>query len=908
MDNTFNRAMEFIKNTDPIRSGISNVYVFTLRDKDDNIVDECYSMNHITRYGFNYLYGAESKNNNWNSGNIYIGNGVATEVDPVYSISSQSMDQILYGGLAATNRSRVYEYEYPLYYKKPTVSEEHGLITVFAKIIDCYYDYNITQFPGTYNVTEYGIGPAYNSSSMPDPWNYLWTHSRVYDKYGTRISITKTPDTRLDITVYLCLSIYEDLITSSWENDMFISLTSANLITSHMFPSSYHYSNNISTVITSTQTIDVSDLNYNKIKNVISMNSFLQPTNNTETGRYINGYIVKAASGFKIYNPIELTNPESFEYIVRGAYPDTDECFATEIGHNANIPISQMNVTSVYSFNAKTNQWDNSISFYNNPNHSYCELGFKEYELLYITQEDSYGVERIVTLYLYQNLHVNDPITKIANNLNQRVLYTTNAYWDKSTWEHVTSFTNISPTSGTARYWITDTNEEFVTPTRQSGYFYLKPSGLNNSGFNYIQNYDNLGLEGTDIQCDNYQYGWFIHRNTVYIPERHASFNLGFIVYNAFTYDKWAVIQPSDGNSLYILDMSNVRTQNMTAADISAGLTTIGFVNSVNAYNTIITETKTGFICIMNITGNEAAIINLNSLDPRNPLLYKKIQCSIAHAVYGTNTIAYMSTDRSTINVHDMTNDVLSWTVSSPMTYSSTPMIIAHSDYIWIMNGSTGSYVIEIGSTSSDYEVVSGFSRNFMNSSYNNKQYGYHMSAVDEHLIIYNNKDYDFSYMFIIDLNIENGYKVIKNASVFNFGSNKDFGSFCDLRYVENNTLMLTLEIGMRSNTQYSGVSTMICDYGKYLNDNVVERFYKSALRTPGYVMYGEYIFDMMAYQIPLIYFASIKIVGSTKTVSSINHITSVNDKKFEITFTNEPLWGTGSGNYNQGIPPGEQE
>ena len=319
MDNTFSRALEFVKNVSKNKSGISNVYVFTLRNKDNNIVDECYSMNHITKYGFNYLYGAESSNKNWNSGYLYIGNGVAMESDPVYSISSHSMAQILYGGLAATVRSRTYDFAYPLYYKKPSTSEEHGLITVFGKILDCYYDYNITQFPGTFDITEYGIGPVYDPNKMTNPWNNLWTHSGLYDKYGTRISVTKTPDVRLDITVYLCLSIYEDKITSLWENKMFMTLTTANAVTEHMFLSGKHYSNNTSATIDTTQTIDVSDLNNNKIKNVISMGSFVKAVNATETGRYVNGYIAKATNGFKIYSPEELNTPDSFEYIIRGS-------------------------------------------------------------------------------------------------------------------------------------------------------------------------------------------------------------------------------------------------------------------------------------------------------------------------------------------------------------------------------------------------------------------------------------------------------------------------------------------------------------------------------------------------------------------------------------------------------------
>ena len=907
LESTYKNAVEYIKNTQVSHPGVSNVYVFTLKDREGNVVDEFYSMNHITNYGFNYLYGADSKNNNWSSGYLYIGNGVAADSDSVYSVTSSQMCQVLYGGLPATNVSTTPAYDYPLYYEAP-VGESKGLITVFAKTLTCYYDYTIPQYPGDVVITEYGIGPAYNSSTMTEPWNHLWTHSKIFDKYGTKMSITKDGNLRLDITVYLCLSIYEDVIIDGWNDGIYSSLTSAEILLNHMLASAATYAKDGKlNPITSTSTIDVSELTNNKIKNILTFgNISFAITNVTAQTRYMNGYLL-TRNGFQIFQPHQLTNAQSFSAILTGEMDPNEKSFANMIGADSSVPISQMDLSHVYLFDVYDNDWTNEINFYNNPNHLYDDtsLNISTAQPLYVTQNRGTNNERIVTLYLYQNTYTSDPILTIDSNLNQRVLYTTNAYWDETTWEPVTNFNAISQTSAVARYWITDTNEASILPARQSGYFYIKPTGLNNSGFESIQNYKNLGYEGSPIQIDNYQYGYFVRGTELFIPSRHARVDLSVSFLSYMTYGKWLIgFKSGNGKSVYMMDMSNVVNINPTSADITNSEVILNFsASSVDSNKILKSETGTGLICVMDKVGGEAVIIDMNNQNPTNTSTHITIQCSIAHAVWGTNNIVYLSTDRSTINVYDTTTNTITWSIAAPMTYSSTPMIFAHTNYIWITNGSAA-YTIRIGSTSvDDYKTIS------LNTSFysdDSKLYAYTMTAVDNALIIYRYTDTDFSKGFYIDLR-NDGYKSVDNLSALNYGSSRT-NMFYKLRYIEGSTLVLLIQSGMSSNTAHGGASITVMDFGRYLFDKTIDRRTVSKLGIPGYIMYGEYVFCNISEKKPLMYMMSVQLNGTTKTIGCVDHETRVTNKQFMITFTNVPTWGTGSTRPNKGIPPGVQE
>ena len=179
-DNTYKRALEFMNNVAGKRNGMSNVYVFTSVDKDGNVVDEKYGMNLMTRQGFSEIYangvafGARDDSNN--TVRLYVGTGVG---ETPYAVTDTDLEIPAFGGLAATNSDTSKAYNYPMYYSKGE-NDGEGFITLISRFVIAYYDYNISNFPGEYSLTEYGI--KHN--------NTLWTHSKIYDMRGNPASIT----------------------------------------------------------------------------------------------------------------------------------------------------------------------------------------------------------------------------------------------------------------------------------------------------------------------------------------------------------------------------------------------------------------------------------------------------------------------------------------------------------------------------------------------------------------------------------------------------------------------------------------------------------------------------------------------------------------------------------------------
>ena len=109
-------------------------------------------------------------------------------------------------------------------------------------------------------------------------------------------------------------------------------------------------------------------------------------------------------------------------------------------------------------------------------------------------------------------------------------------------------------------------------------------------------------------------------------------------------------------------------------------------------------------------------------------------------------------------------------------------------------------------------------------------------------------------------------------------------------------------------NVRYSASSTLyglrvVCDLGQYIdNDSVIVSYSSSVLAGAPLIEYGDYLVRDLNQFIPINNFIPLRLVGSTDTVTSINHIKRLKDKEWNITFTNKPTFVTGS---NDGKVPG---
>ena len=382
--NIYEHATQFIENFSEKHNGVSNVYVFTSVDKNGNVVDEKYGMNLMTRQGFSEIYanGVDfgARDSSGNTVRLYVGTGVG---ETPYAVTDTDLEIPAFGGLAATNSDTTKTYNYPMYFSKGE-NDGEGFITLISHFVTAYYDYNISNFPGEYNLTEYGI--KHN--------NVLWTHSKIYDMRGNPASITKTSNERLYITVYMCLSFYESIIMNGWDKNRFTMITRNDIMYDRMGWTSrvkiYKYGNNV---------IDITDGGTSRTQDTSQNNAFTNSTiapriilhdNNTNTyhtdtkifdGGYIDGFILQK-DGFICVEPQFLLVPEDVELI---NYVSEDPIkysgFADKFGKNPTSGYTKEQYPQMthffdaeaWVFDWKSGDWTCKLDVYNPDDRWYCE-------------------------------------------------------------------------------------------------------------------------------------------------------------------------------------------------------------------------------------------------------------------------------------------------------------------------------------------------------------------------------------------------------------------------------------------------------------------------------------------------------------------------------------------------------
>ena len=99
----------------------------------------------------------------------------------------------------------------------------------------------------------------------------------------------------------------------------------------------------------------------------------------------------------------------------------------------------------------------------------------------------------------------------------------------------------------------------------------------------------------------------------------------------------------------------------------------------------------------------------------------------------------------------------------------------------------------------------------------------------------------------------------------------------------------------------------MVYDFGQYLFDkttNIALLRWNRHIdnNMSNYIFYGDNIVYRTNRLIPICDFMPVKLEGTSKTVGTQNKTKNISDELFQITFSNQPLFGTDTDN---GIPPG---
>ena len=878
IDESFKRLMTFAKNHRP-NGGLSNMYIIKTVDEDGNITSENYGMNMMTDNGMSKYF----KDKKDFPTNLYIGNGASS-----FDYTTKTLvNKIPYVEMAATVSDSTKAYNYPMYYDPALGDGENGIITCVMKYMTCYFPDNITNVTNPIVITEYGIGDTIDS---------LWTHSWVYNLKGEKTTVTKHLNEKLVIEVYLCYSYYEYLITSGWEEGRYSLITTMHRFMNRMYEDSvWTYKRFNTGVKREFNTRTSTKFENNSITYTTPLKEFTMYNGTDASSGYFDGFC-QWYTGFMTLEPQQLDTPENIDLTnYYSLTPQVYNGFVSKFGHaNYNTPFTQIDVTSVALFNHKgvgDDRWTNYSDFYNDPDHWYCETSM---QTLFATPIYYSNNNTVVGMYVFQNVKTDDPIIELDNTLS--TVYATNKYWDVSSWVNIKDFKNIPEEVRTARYWITSSNTESLNPIRQSDVFHLCMKGTTDSGF---VKYDEFTqVYGTRAQCDNYEYGWYMHDNVVYAitDTNRISFNIGASgaqSTESMTFGKWLVTFNSK-TTFYLTDMSD-----LSVAPTPTETTPL-FATAINLLTQCYrTKTDTGLICLQSLNSSEAVILDLRN----DSFTQSTLQAKISTAIWGTNRVAYIpANDTTKVQIYDYDlNDVLGTEFTIPEGVSSVSFMVAHSNFIWITDGSTYSYVLDIRDGS-----INGCTNTIP---YKSNIYQMKITAVDDAMIMYNLNDTTISnarYIRLDNPTVPSDMSPF-NVSLSNIGQRIDF----NLRYIQMSsdgsvaTLVLLIDRGYHNNgNNRPGSHNIVADFGQFLYNGTVKTYNHYEDTLSSYVLYGEHIMYRTNRRCPIMNFMPQRIIGTTKTIGTINNIKHVSGKLWEVSFTNIPLFGTGETN---GLPPGKQ-
>ena len=973
MDNKlqmYHRLMKFAKNTRP-KDGYSNLYVLQLIDHETNVVEEeYYGMNHMTDYGFDQyaalITGSVPKN-------LFIGCGEMNSAD--FRRSNAKLLQVLSYTPAVVTTSTI-DYDYPLYFDKKVTSgnTETGSDDITAV---CRYMVATVPYyePGyTCTISEYGLGDPSGPNSQNNN-SYLWTHSRIYDETGAIKQVQKKISQDLVITVFLCIVFNKSIIEEGWDRGIFSVIT-----TPARFAEEAMYGTRLCSYRRNDEFTSITGFSENNIAKNTNVNltdfngSAMRSTSSTEYARvttlpydgfiinkiasastldsgYSEGFIHRSKNGYQSVTPIELSTAKEFRYPVKMIFDNwRPEGLSDNFGmpNLDSIPITQLNsVTGVYLFNAKTREYDNSVSYNNDPNHHYNETTMQcEFaEPLHYTATIG-NEERLTKLYVHQNLHVDDPILTFDNNESDMVtIIATDSYWDKTTFNGVikternTMNHYVNGVEKSYRYYLTTSNIHPLKPIRASSLFSL---GTQSQTIPWFQSNVVNGFDGA--VCDNKEKNWFIYNDKIYFIQSGQSISIPAYENNLTSYFTY-------GNILMVLPHSTTATLYDTTTGLSLSRNIVDIVDNSSLLDTEVykTENGLGWVCLQSITQNNATVIKLNeytqlNLDANH--LIKITDAKYSCMVWGTKNVAYIKeTDNvNKLYIHNLETDTIvnecfvSTSSATQLDITDlTLMLVGHGDYVYLItkNGSNSplTHYLQISDTSQNYLYETNYSSgetstSLLFSTFSTSDEGATLtyqnakklvpfietSHVDDAFVIYNFKDTHriSSCLYYMDMAnhptiagaVLSGWMtdIPINSGSYHSGTRKYFR----LRYIHNHTLVLFGCSGYGTISSLSSVTFGVCDFGKLLNvhynmesestefdlpenEQGIDLFTKRIeTNHPGYLPCGEYFVDISQRKIvPIEYALKHLLAGTTKTVCTMGKPIILRNKCWVNYFTN---------------------
>lgn len=839
---------------------VSNVYVLKTYTPDGTVTDEKYGMNLLTDYGFTQYFGVDGTPSF--PTNIYVGEGTSS-----FDKTTKTLVSVLFDGLAATLRDSTINHSYPLYFA-PGDQNTNGRITTVSRYIRSEYAENITDITSNVIITEYGIGSSCDN---------LWTHSFVYDNLGDRASITKRPGEILSIEVYLCCSFLESLIMNGYATDTYTVITTGHLMMNRMnIPTISTFKRDTKTNRTISSTSRSAIVNSTITKTSIMENITLLASDSTNN--YIDGFSCET-TGFLSIQPQQLTTPElvtTDKFRTNNLFDQNG--FADAIGRK--VPVTQIDITSVDSFNYRTNQWDNHLEYNNDADHLFDETPMSTSYAVPLRYTNNGAIE---TLYLYQNINPADPIVKIRGNV--QTLYATDKYWQGLNfpgcdWIQILDRENIPAAAQTKRYWLSNSNSVNLEPMRQ-GTFYLKrtaqDAGYQATPSAQSQVRANYGF----ITIDNLDYEISISTARSWDGSGTQLFSLrGNVVRDinkdgyVYSYGKWFMITNSTTLDLY--DISEIDQNPLPAPTYE--------VTTVSTTGRMYSPNDNGQMCISSYSSGNLVIVDFTTptitVTPMNNI---RAACFMWHS----SNIAYINSDSTKLIIYDTATSTQLYEFTLPVDLNTT---------IYYITGNTNHVVIMTQTQTFICDIRTG---TFINSStviHIETSKAPAILHAQDLMVTYGNDN--FGYKNYISGALFMDTPVVRNVSSDSyFPSGQRWGLTGTQPQVLGNSVLMIIYI--YSNSYYADPNQRylyLVDIGYYLRTGTFEYgSYQAADGSKTY-QYGDYVINE-GKMVPAINLLPIKITGNTKTITSLSHTKTIQNKQFNVTYSNTPTFS--------GKPPG---
>lgn len=927
-DEVLEQALQFAENKRLLtQSGISNLYVAREYDKQGNLINTTFGSNLMTNFGIEKYMRSRSGTI---PTKIYFGFGTGQQISTNDSTLLSPYVDItnISGSTSGTNRN----YACPLYYKKSEIAGEPGLITCICKFMSATMGYNVTtDGRGNFSITEYGIG---------DSMTQLWTHSWVYNNIGQTASIPKTPEIQIVFDIYFCMTYTTDLMQTCYSNGIYPILTSMETFVSnkdHIVMPQFCGSLKADRTFVSRQCYsDTISWESNIITTTRNMHDFViygkdQVTSDYERHAYLysDGFL-GYSEGFQIAERQQLTTPEEitlYEFF-NPSYLNNDGLtynFGKDVVDNKYaIPITQIDIDKtnhpsygIYLYNYKTHAWDISEEFLNNPevwyNETLMEPKTKRYHVSTNSSTQAQTVSNnnwdmtsckiyyrnadgdIVTMYLHQNLDTSNPI--IGFNTTMSTIYCTDEYWDTSTWRLLTN-TNVVPSDygdmhenlQIKKYWIVndDNGNILLNPKRAKQRLTLQPfSGLMTSTLPQLTDriYPMNHKVETDENTVSDIKGYIVFDNKIFDFTNNTTYQISSYANDSiYVYNDYILSIYNYNNKYFITNMSSDHRGETTSYDSH-------FATSTKLRDLYKTESGTGLICLSNINNNGyiSDVIDLRS----DLVVCHKISNNImACCIYGTNLIACIDKDSTQslliYDIDDLTTPIKTISLSSKLSSQPT-MICGHTNYIWAMNDTECCYVYLPDNI---VETCDEYLNPGLKSSYGDIRF----SCLDDMFVVYNSNNSDITSANYVLLSSPSRCKRFTTISGISIYPRINM----ILSKVKENAIALLYQ-GQKTSGNYDA-NNIIIDFGQYLDTGNYVYLQKNAGGERQLIPFGDYYYNKYENTfIPKEYCLQHKIVGTTKTITTLNTQKKMGNKSWTTQVTN-------IGQYVPDGPPKGQE